>query len=223
MLGFIQLPYDNGFASIWEYAVAISAGDIDWLREVGTTCPICGREECWREITPYARHVIELFSYREDDVLIARFQCRKTKATFSLLPVQLVPYCQYTVSSMVGALLMVWAAIRDTGGRGVWRVVECKQELSCDSRVTAWLLDTWLEAVLKGLRRAHHELSRRARLEGMQSHRGRLGQLGEVAAYLEALGVRGPPAHGRDLTRLLCRYGRETGRFLFGTPSQERA
>ena len=221
VLASIQLPHDNAFTSIWEYVAAISAHDIDFLRVLGTQCPICGQDECWREITPYSRHVIELFPYREGDVLIARFQCRRTLATFSLLPVQLIPYHQYTVRSVLGALLTVWMAIRDEG-KGFGWALEQDEGIPSDSRVTAWLLDTWLVAVLMGLRRAHPTLSRWARLEGIRSSRSQLGRLGEVAAYLEALGVRGPPAHGRGITRLLCRYGRETGRLLFGTPSQER-
>ena len=127
----------NAFASIWEYADATSTGGIDWRREVRPSCPICGQDECWREITPYSRHVIELFPCREDDVLIARFQCRRTLATFSLLPVQLIPYHQYTVSSMLGALLTVWMAIRNEG-RGFGWALEQDEGIPSDSQVTAW-------------------------------------------------------------------------------------
>lgn len=225
MLGNIQLPYSNDHADVWEYRRAFAAGGVDLRAAVGPTCPICERAECWREIAPYERDAIELFpSHKEGRVLVARGQCTRTGRTFSLLPTQLVPYYRYTLSSVVGALLLAWSVVREEGG-GFGRVLERDPRFVPESRLTAWLLETWLDALLTGLRRAHPVLARRARLESIHSAigPGRLGRLAEVAAYLGALGVRGPPVDARGLDALVTRHGRETGRFLVGTPSQARA
>ena len=37
---------------------------------------------------------------------MARFLCRLLRLTFSLLPTQLAPYCQYTLAAIIGALLL---------------------------------------------------------------------------------------------------------------------
>ena len=221
--GTIQLVYLNDFDGIWEYRDAIAAGDVDVRAVVGVACPVCGRAECWREIAPYERGVIEVFPYEEGRVLVARGQCRRTGRTFSLLPTQLIPYYRYTMSSVVGALLLAWVAVREEGG-GFGRVLERDARFVPESRLTAWLLETWLDALLTGLRRAHPVLARWAPLGAIASARGRGhgARLAEVGAYLGALGVRGPPVHARGLGRLVARYGRETGRFLVGTPSQAR-
>ena len=119
---------------------------------VGPRCPICGRRGCWRRIAPYTRGVIELFPYAEGVVQVLRGQCGCTGRTFSLLPVELILYYRYTASSVVGALLLAWVAVREQGG-GFGRVLEQDPRFVPESRLTAWLLETWLDALLTGLRR----------------------------------------------------------------------
>ena len=54
-------------------------------------------------ITPYHRYGIDLFpEWRKEKIPIARFLCQKGWKTFSLLPIQLIPYVQYTVAAVVG-------------------------------------------------------------------------------------------------------------------------
>lgn len=97
----IQLVYDNKFPSIWEYRDAVTRGDIDFALAIGSTCPICSNPDCYRKITGYTRGVIDLYpTYREGRVPIARFQCTTKWLTFSLLPVQLLPYHRYTLTSI---------------------------------------------------------------------------------------------------------------------------
>lgn len=55
----------------------------------------------------YHRFAIELFPFKKEKVPIARFLCQSTHRTFSLLPHQLIPYCQYTLAAMIQTLLRV--------------------------------------------------------------------------------------------------------------------
>lgn len=219
MVGAIQLPYCNSFSSIWEYRDAVLDGDVDFLRVIGESCPICGRRECYREITGYLRGVIELFpEYREDEVLIARFQCSTTEGTFSLLPTQLIPYHRYTVASVVGALLLAMKH-----GRSLFAVSE--KMLDGESRANGYLLAAWLLVLVRGLRRAHPWLQKRYGLSGVRSakRRGPGEWLSELWAYLTALLPRASPEVGCEIAGVVSVYAHETTRFLFGVPSQERA
>jgi hypothetical protein len=217
----VQRPYDNAFASIWEYQESLERGEIDFEGVVGACCPICGKRDCWRSIAPYERGVIELYPYREGRVSIARFQCVETLRTFSLLPIQLAPYMRYTTTSVLGALLALWIAVRPEDG-GFGRVLERDPRLVEESRVTAWLLETWLDAVLTGLRRSHVTLRRWLDVDEVHAGAVRVSGLATVAAYMGAMGAQAPPGHAALLLFTLNRQSRETGRFLFGEPSQER-
>ena len=114
-------------------------------------CPICGGTACYREIAPYYRMVIELFPFRKGEIPIARFQCRREKRTFSLLPYQLAPYRLYTIESMILAVL-VWCEFfrEEEGGASV-----AVETLPGDCHVTPWLLRNWLGMVVMGLRGGH--------------------------------------------------------------------
>ena len=191
------------------------------MRVIGARCPICDKRDCWRPIAPYERGVIELYPYREGRVSIARFQCVETLTTFSLLPIQLAPYMRYTTTSVLGALLALWIAVRPADG-GFGRVLERDTKLVEGSRVTAWLLEKWLDAVLTGLRRSHVTLRTWLDLDELPISRVHEDPLSLVAAYVSAMGARPPPSHEAALLDVLNRQSRETGRFLFGTPSQER-
>ncbi|MFO8073598.1 MAG: hypothetical protein R6V85_17195 [Polyangia bacterium] len=182
-------------------------------------CPLCGQAGCWREIAPYERGVVELFPFREGTVPVARFQCRSTGRTFSLLPWQLAPYHRYTVESMVLAVL-VWRQVVAEGDGGVCAAVE---ELPGDAGVSPWLLRRWRGVLIAGLRLAHSVLRERHDLEEIRSADGRDGPglLDEVHAYAVLIGGRDPPSR-RGLREAVRRYGATAGRHLVGRPSQER-
>jgi len=202
---------------VFEYEEAFKAEKIDWRSVVGERCPLCDQTGCWREISPYCRTVIELFPFRAGSVLIARFQCRKEMRTFSLLPYQLAPYHQYTIESIILAVL-IWSEIQAEGGGCAFAAVE---ELPGDCQVTPWLLRNWLGVVIVGLRSAHPVLCQWYDLTGVHSGDNPTERLSEVLSYFRSLGSRGPPSRLvlRDMVR---RYSRHTSRQLLGIPSQER-
>jgi hypothetical protein len=148
----IQLPYCTKFSTVWEYSDAVAAGHVDWRLELGTDCPICGGQDCWREIAPYERKVIELMPYREGVIVVARFQCRTTGKTFSLLPYWLAPYHQYTVRSIMLALLLA-ATVDEHRPASLFDVAEKGLEGNC--RANGFLLGRWLGMCLSGLHREH--------------------------------------------------------------------
>jgi hypothetical protein len=186
------------------------AGRIDFFSVIGPRCPICSARHCYRAITPYWRHAIELFpEFTKHHIPIARFLCRKKKRTFSLLPVQLIPYCQYTVAAVIGTLqlgLQCW----QVGQQGFWGAALAVDEVDPDSLVTPWLVACWLAMVLRGLRRGHAVLRRFFDLSGITTCKG----WPETAGYFLAFG-------GRP-QEVASRYSRATGQFLFGAPSQQR-
>ncbi|HUU03637.1 MAG TPA: hypothetical protein VM425_19530, partial [Myxococcota bacterium] len=92
-------------------------------------------------MTPYERKVIELLPYREGVILVARFLCMTTGKTFSLLPYWLVPYHQYTATSILFTLLLA-AAPREHGLKSLFCVAE--KELDGDCRANGFLLGGWL-------------------------------------------------------------------------------
>ena len=215
----IQLVYSSPYPSIWEYAELMQAGAVDVCAYVGAVCPICDSSCGYRPITPYRRGVIELFPvYRKGEVQVARAQCRTTRRTFSLLPHQLAPYHRYTVDSMVITLVVAW---RLSDGQGKPRLEKTLEELPADCDVTLWLLQCWVQTLARGLRGAHPVLCGWHDLSGMRSGSRPVDQLREVAQYLGALGVRGPPRI-EGLEEVLLRYGARVGRFLIGTASQDR-
>jgi hypothetical protein len=180
---------------------------------------VCGSSCGFRRIDPYERTVIELFpAYRRGRVLVARFQCRPQKRTFSLLPHQLVPYHQYTAESIVWAVWFV-AHLSHVGSSTPWS--EAMNALPSEADVTAWLLRCWLYLLRGGLRRGHSALSTWADLSRVCTGRRVVDHLWEVHAYLAALGIRAPPPEVR-LTPTLMQYGLREQRFLLGVPSQER-
>jgi len=198
--------------------LAVGAGRVDWRLELGTDCPICGGQDCWREIAPYERKVIELMPYREGIIVVARFQCRATGKTFSLLPYWLAPYHQYTVRSILLAVLLA-AATQENGFGSLFCVAE--KGLEGDCRATGFLLGRWLKLCLSGLHREHAELTRWAACDAPRPGLGVRDRLQELAGYCRALGIRGPPGI-LGLDEVLERHARTTGRFLFGTASQQR-
>jgi len=215
----IQLSYVNAFPSIWEYHNAFQLGSIPWEAVLGPQCPICGGRADFRPIPPYQRLAATLIPYRREWIEVARFQCRSTGRTFSLLPCQLVPYHRYTVDSMLVALLLA-AELRTPGGSGLTRAATA---LPADAGVSPWLLCCWLRLAVRGLRRAHAVLRQGHDLSDVRSGTDREGQLTEITRYVAAFAQRGRgPPGPRAVGRLLKHYQHRSGHFLLGTASQQR-
>ena len=184
---------------------------------MGSGCPICGQVDCYREITPYWRYAIELSAeFRKERIPIARFLCRRRRKTFSLLPIQLIPYFQYTVSAVIETLLL---------GTGCWQGGErgfygASLSVDPESLVTPWLIACWLVAVLRGFRRGHAVLAQFYDLSAIRTPKEAAWE--EAAGYFGALGWKRAVGWKALLEGLLDRYSRRTGQFLFGTPSQYR-
>jgi len=153
-----------------------------------------------------------------DRVRIARFLCRSTMRTFSLLPCQLLPYHRYTVATMVLALLLAYNAA-ETDHRGFCTVAE--QWLPVDAVITGWLLACWLNVIVAGFRRGHAWLAKRYDLRRVSSAKTSAARLNEIHTYCDAIFARGPPTAG-DIIAVAGAYGSANQRFLFGSPSQSR-
>jgi hypothetical protein len=167
-------------------------------------------------MTPYWRYAQELFpEFKKERIPVARFLCRLKQRTFSLLPIQLAPYCQYTLTAIFGALLLGLSS-RQQGQQGSQGAVLA---LDPDSLVTPWLVACWLVLVLKGLKRAHAWLRRWYDLSAIRSVNRPGSAWEEVLDYFLCLGLNAP---GPQLLEVLQRYSRTTGQFLFGIPSQQR-
>jgi len=194
------------------------SGRIDFSSWIGPECPICGGLHCYREISPYWRYAIELFpEFEKKRIPIARFLCRTSQKTFSLLPIQLIPYFQYTLSAVLGTLLL-GLGCRQMGQRGFHGA---SVQVDPDSLVTPWLVACWLMVVLRGFRHAHAVLGRWYDLNTIRTPQ-RTRAWEEVLGYLLCFGWR-PQRHSRPLLwEVLHQYCRTTKRFLFGIPSQER-
>ncbi len=170
-------------------------------------------------MAPYWRNAIELFpEYKRRRIPIARFLCRRRRKSFSLLPVQLIPYFQYTVSAVVGTLFLgigCW----EIGQKGFHGASVKVDEVDPESLITPWLITCWLVAVVKGLRRGHAALRQSYNLDGIRTS----GAWEEAAAYFAAFGLKPKINRVSLLMDLVFRYSRATGQFLFGTPSQYRS
>jgi hypothetical protein len=202
-----------------EYERSFLLGEIDFTSYIGVRCPICGGEGCYRPMAPYWRYAIDLFpEFKKKRIPIARFVCRQSRRTFSLLPIQLIPYVQYTVSAVVGTLLLgmgYW----QTGQRGFYGA---SLEVDPESLVTPWLITCWLVAAVRGLRRNHAVLRRFYDLDGLRTLNGG-GGWEEAIGYFEAFGLK-PQVHWYPfLMDLAYGYSRRTSQFLLGTPSQHRS
>ena len=114
----------------------------------------------YQSIPPYRRYANELFpEFRKERIPVARFLCRLLRLTFSLLPTQLAPYCQYTLAAIIGALLLGLDS-RQEGEQGFQGAVLA---VDPDSLVTPWLVACWLVLVRSGLQRAHAVFKKRVK------------------------------------------------------------
>jgi len=173
-------------------------------------------------MAPYWRYAIELFpDFEKKRIPIARFMCRRRRKTFSLLPIQLIPYFQYTVGAVMGTLLLgmgCWQR-EQRGFHGASLKVD---EVDPDNLVTPWLITCWVVAVVQGLRRGHVVLRQFYNLDGISTLDG-AGGWEEATRYFTVFGLK-PKVHCYPLLMgLVDRYSRRTGQFLFGTPSQYRS
>ena len=191
---------------------------IDFVSFLGVRCPICDGEDCYRPMAPYWRYAIELFpEFKKKRIPIARFMCRRRRKTFSLLPIQLIPYVQYTVGAVVGTLFFGMGCWQ-RGQKGFHGASVKVDEVDPESLVTPWLITCWLVAVVQGLRRGHTALRQFYNLDGIHTS----GAWEEAAAYFAVFGLRSKIDRLSLLMDVLSRYSRSTGQFLFGTPSQYR-
>ena len=169
-------------------------------------------------MTPYWRYAIELFpEFKKKRIPIARFLCRKRWKTFSLLPIQLIPYFQYTAGAVIGTLLLGMECWQ-TGQKGFYGASEA---VDPDSLVTPWLITCWLVVVVRGLRRGHAMLRRLYPLDAIRTLEIAKGWQ-EAADYFRAFDVEPKRDSHPLLMNVVGRYSRSTVQFLFGTPSQYR-
>jgi hypothetical protein len=169
-------------------------------------------------IKPYWRNAIELFpQFEKEKIPIARFVCRKKKRTFSVLPVQLIPYRQYTVMAVIGTLLLGLQSWQ-MGRKGFYGAMVA---VDPESALYPWLVACWLVVVLQGLRRGHRLLVEFCDLSAMHTTY-RTSHWQEAAGYFIAFGWTQQGQWGPLLQRILDRYSDATAQFLFGTPSQSR-
>jgi len=150
-------------------------------------------------------------------VPIARFLCGKTGKTFSLLPCQLIPYCQYTVDAMVGTLLVVYR-FQQMGRTGYYGA---SLELDPDCSVTPYLIQTWAVLLLSGFLRGHHILYKKFPLT--EAEKPDLKST-VTAIFLYLQGISGSEGPGPQSAIPSIRYHyKHTGTFLFGKTSSERS
>jgi hypothetical protein len=169
-------------------------------------------------MAPYWRYAIELFpEFRKKRIPIARFICRRHRKTFSLLPIQLIPYHQYTVSTVVRTLLF-GVGCWQMGQKGFHGASVKVDEVDPENLITPWLITCWLVAGVKWLRRGHAVLRHFYNLDGIHTS----GAWEEAAAYFGAFGLRPKIDRLSLVMDLVYRYSRATGQFLFGKSSQYR-
>lgn len=180
---------------------------------------MCGHEDCYAPMAPYRRWAVELFPFRKGRVSVARFLCHRKRATFSLLPEQLIPYFKYTVNAVVGTLLL-GLRLREAGQQGFYGAAV---EVDADSDVTPWLVCCWLSVVTGGLRHAHAVLAGWYDLGGVRSgEKGSGAVWAEWETYWIAFARGSPLGESGDVRIVVHRYAQETGLFLIGRPSQRR-
>lgn len=215
----IQLPFHNTYTNIWEYQKAFFEGRIDFRRFIGAHCPLCGSKACYREITEYYRFAIDLFPFKKAKIPIARFLCVTTQRTFSLLPHQLIPYCQYTLAAMVRTLLLV-NEFQQNGSKGFYHAA-CELPPDCD--VTPWLIYRWLCIFIIGFRRAHHILAVRFTLWDLGCGSTNKKSTSCIMPYFSAVAANNTTPSAKDIMPAVIWYGSRTKNHLLGTSSSQRS
>ena len=129
----------------------------------------------------------------------------------------MIPYFQYTVVAVIGALLLGYTYWQ-LGQKGFFGA---SVEVDPDSLVTPYLIVFWLQAVLRGFRRAHAVLRRFYDLSGVNPS-GKNVAWEEVGGYFLAIGCKPHKPWIPLIFKLLHLYSRQMRQFLFGTASQQR-
>lgn len=146
---------------------------------------------------------------------MARFLCNKTGRTFSLLPFQLIPYCQYTVDAVVGTLLKAYE-FQQIGQAGYHRA---SLELDPDCFVTPYLIQTWAVLLLAGFLRGHHVLRKKFPLQMSTGPYPNI--IKTIYLYLQT--ISGFDSPNRQSVKPGMRYYfNQTGKCLFGRTSCDR-
>jgi hypothetical protein len=134
------------------------------------------------------------------------------------LPIQLIPYFQYTVTAVIGTLLLGYQYWQK-GYRGFYGA---SVSVEADSLVTPWLVVCWLAIVARGFRRAHAVLRRFYDLSDIHTLMDGASLWKDVSGYFLAFGLNQKIPWTKRVLTLCRRYSRSTNRFLFGIPSQQR-
>ena len=135
-----------------------------------------------------------------------------------MLPIQLIPYFQYTVTAVIGTLLLAYHYWQ-MGRRGFYGA---SVEVDADSLVPPWLVACWLAIVARGFRRAHAVLRGFYNLSDVSAKTHRTALWKEVSGYFLAFGLKQKIPWTQQVLTLCRRYYRSTSRFLLGVPSQQR-
>lgn len=134
-----------------------------------------------------------------------------------MLPIQLIPYFQYTIVAVIYALLLGYTYWQ-LGQQGFFGA---SVEVDPNSLVTPYLILCWLQVVLRGFRRAHPVLRRFYDLRSVHTC-GKSVAWEEVGGYFSAIGWKPHKPWIPLIFKLLHLYSRQRRQFLFGTASQQR-
>lgn len=135
-----------------------------------------------------------------------------------MLPYQLAPYHHYTIRSMVFSMLLWHEMTKDEDSSKT--SFAAASELSANAGVTGWLLKRWLIMLRLALRAAQFEYHTRYDFSRVRFGQTLVERLDEIFGYFAAFS-RGPPTSD-SLNDATAYFSNATGRFLLGTPSQER-
>jgi hypothetical protein len=136
-----------------------------------------------------------------------------------MLPIQLIPYFQYTVTAVIGTLLLAYHYWQ-MGRRGFYGA---SVEVDADSLVTPYLVVCWLAIVARGFKRGHAVLGQFYDLSNVHTLAHGATSWKEVSGYFLAFGLKPKIPWAQRILTLCRRYSRSTSRFLFGVSSLQRA
>jgi hypothetical protein len=233
----VQIPHHTA-VGLATYYFAFRAGQWD-IPDFSEECPICGGEDCAVYWGFYTRQVIEpMGGLSVDDFPVMRFRCyrrggtpRVSDVTFSLLPLDLVPFRRLSLKFMVAAVLL-WLQRRLSRERAEEFIQKELVDMEDPESVpfaSAWAQWTWFCLLREGL----HRLVRRG---SPVIHRSLVDGSGvwkslQLANFLELTAIyasrrlepqiRGPDALAGDFF-LIAGGQRANAGFLFGLASQHR-
>ncbi len=191
---------------------------------INNRCPICEEADCARFFTYYHRHVVEENGKTYTDFPIARFLCKKTKRTFSLLPYQLIPYWKYSINFIFLALTIKY--LEEKSSTEVLNTLSSLDEnvfLEIDTSQLTDFRELAEESLSKLLATNYYPEFKEIILESIANKH--LVRLIEFARDFEstktAVQIRGPCALSFDFY-LAGGGSLQDAPFLFGTPSQFR-